>query len=86
MQEATRWRWAINGAPGAILTELRSSGYVSSAGEVQLDCRHLLRARDTIEISPGPGSYNSGHSRPLHFTNGQMDSITGPGRKIAFFL
>ena len=63
--------------PAAILTELRSAGYVPARGGVQSSLGTFLQHGAVLEIHPGPASYNKGRAATLHFAAGQVDSITG---------
>jgi penicillin-binding protein 1B len=53
---------------------LRHSGYSNQDGESQLGTYHLQK--DAIEITPGPQSYHSPDSATIHFSGGEVESIT----------
>jgi penicillin-binding protein 1B len=62
----------------AILRQLRSAGYVPSSGHAQSALGTFSERGATLQINPGSTSYRRGQSASLHFTDGQVDSITGP--------
>lgn len=63
----------------AILAQLRSAGYVASGSAVHSNFGTFSQHGATLEIHPGQVSYNRGQDATIHFTDGQIDSITGPG-------
>ena len=70
----------------AILRELRSAGYVPSGGHTQSAVGTFSERGATLQISPGPASFRRGQNAKLHFTDGQVDAITGPnGETLASY-
>ena len=75
-------RWTAS----AILAELRASGYVAKGNPAGSAAGTYVQVRDTLEISPGPESYQKSPSATLHFAEGAVDSITGPrGESLQFY-
>lgn len=76
-QVAVGDRWSAR----AILAQLRSAGYAASGAAAHTNLGTFSEHGATLEIHPGPASYNRGQSATIHFTDGQIDSITGSGGK-----
>ena len=62
---------------------LRHAGYSNNDGESQLGTYHLQK--DAIEITPGPQSYHSPDSATIHFSNGEVDSITSKSGELGAY-
>ncbi len=62
--------------PAAVMAELRGVGYATAVGNVRSDTGTFSQHGATLQISPGPRSYHSNQSATIHFTNGQVESIT----------
>jgi penicillin-binding protein 1B len=70
----------------AILSELRGAGYVSSGGPAHSSLGTFSEHGATLQINPGPASYSRGPGATIHFTDGQIDSITGSkGESLSFY-
>jgi penicillin-binding protein 1B len=62
---------------------LRHAGYSSKDGESELGTYHLVS--DGIEITPGPQSYHSPDSATIHFSDGEVDSITSKSGELGAY-
>ena len=62
---------------------LRHAGYSNNDGESQLGTYHLQK--DAIEITPGPQSYHSPDSATIHFSGGEVDSITSKSGELGAY-
>lgn len=69
--------------PKQIAALLRHAGYSSNDGESQFGTYHLQR--DAIEITPGPQSYHSPDSATVHFSDGEVDSITSKSGELGAY-
>lgn len=59
----------------SIATFLRHAGYSDRDSQSPMGSYRLTK--DSIEISPGPESYHSPDPAKIHFSDGEVDSITG---------
>jgi penicillin-binding protein 1B len=66
-----------------IAAQLRHAGYSNKDGESQLGTYHLQK--DAIEITPGPQSYHSPDAATIHFSDGEVDSITGKSGELGAY-
>jgi len=62
---------------------LRHAGYSSNDGESQFGTYHLQK--QAIEITPGPQSYHSPDSATIHFSEGEVDSITSKSGELGAY-
>lgn len=62
---------------------LRHAGYSNNDGESQLGTYRLQK--DAIEIMPGPQSYHSPDPATIHFSAGEVDSITSKSGELGAY-
>jgi penicillin-binding protein 1B len=62
--------------PTTVVAELRGAGYVPAVGNMRSDTGTFSQHGATLQVSPGPASYHPNQNATIHFSDGQVESIT----------